>query len=158
MRIKRIFSISVIVIIVTSVFCGCARQKQPGDTVAKINDYEMTLEDFNEEIENSPYTTLKEKSLGQLLDLAIKKQILIQEAQKQGLDRKKSFMKTIERYWEQTLIRELITEKMRQIAKDTPKAEQDKAFDEWAKSLYNKADISINEDILEKMEVQDAGR
>ena len=42
------------------------------------------------------------------LDLEIGKQLLIQEAQRQGLDRNRTFMKTIERNWKQTLIKELL--------------------------------------------------
>jgi hypothetical protein len=47
----------------------------------------------------------------------IRKELLIQEAKKLNLDRKEKFIKTIERYWESTLIRDLMDLKCEEINK-----------------------------------------
>jgi hypothetical protein len=49
----------------------------------------------------------KEAKKGFLEEL-IKKELLIQEAKKLHLDRKEKFVRAIERYWESTLIRDLM--------------------------------------------------
>jgi peptidyl-prolyl cis-trans isomerase C len=43
-----------------------------------------------------------------MLDELITKKILIQEAQKQNFDKDRAFMKEIERYWEQALLKLLL--------------------------------------------------
>jgi len=86
--------------------------------------------------------------------MEIKKQILIQEAQRQGLDRKKSFMKTIERYWEQTLIKELLNEEFKRITQEVPKDKQEEAMNDWMDALYKSADVSINKKVLEEIKLE----
>lgn len=98
---------------------GCARKKGPERIVATINDYNMTVDDFNYEskevlrtgrlIGGVPIT--KED----ILDALITKELLLQEAQKENLDKDRDFMKTIELYWEQTLLKNLLTKKSREI-------------------------------------------
>ena len=51
----------------------------------------------------------------QFLEELIRKELLIQEAKKQKLDQQKKFIQTIERYWESTLIRNLIDLKSEEI-------------------------------------------
>lgn len=133
-------------------FCfGCEQNVGQGKVVAKINNYAMTTEDLKDEVANSPYAS--DMTTQELLDLAIKKQVLIQEAQKEGLDRKKSFLKTIERYWEQTLIKELLNKKIQGIYKTTSdKNEQTKELDDWVNQLYKKANIEIYNDVVKELE------
>jgi len=78
---------------------GCAQQKQGAEVLARVNDYVLTVNDFEDEVQHSPYAGDETLGKEEFLDLMIRKQILIQEAQRQGLDRNESFMKTIERYW-----------------------------------------------------------
>jgi len=46
----------------------------------------------------------------------LEKEILLQEAQQQGLDREKDFMRSIESYWEQALLKLLLQRKSREIS------------------------------------------
>ena len=102
---------------------GCARKKTSERIVAVVNDYKMTVEDFNYE---SREVLRMGRLLGEtpvtkedILDALIAKELLLQEAQKRNLDKDRNFMKTIELYWEQTLIRDLLTKKTREIEKTT---------------------------------------
>lgn len=137
-------------------FCfGCGQKTSDGKVVAKINNYSMTIQDLGDEIEHAPYSAEKENSPENILDLAIRKQVLIQEAQRQGLDRKKSFMKTIERYWEQTLIKELIQKEVAVISQSVSKEKQDEALSNWMDGLYKKAHIEINKEVLKEIKVKE---
>lgn len=49
----------------------------------------------------------------------IRKQLLIQEAQQYNLDREEKFRITIQRYWESTLIRNLLNKKGKQFREET---------------------------------------
>lgn len=103
------------------VAAGCSRKEGPERVVAKINDYTMTADDFNYESKEVLRTG---RLLGEVpvtkedvLDALITKEILLQEAQREGLDKEKDFMKTIELYWEQTLLKKLLIEKSKEIGK-----------------------------------------
>ena len=95
---------------------GCAKKEtEKVPILAKINNYELTVRDFQDEarlIRGSKYLSgnaLKAKQ--DFLDELINKQILIQEAQKMNFDKDKAFMKEIERYWEQALLKLLLKKK-----------------------------------------------
>lgn len=86
-----------------------------GQVVACINNYQLTVDDFKDEatiikcnmsLSRDP-ATLKQE----LLQGMINKKIMLQEAQKLNFDKQKSFMKEIERYWEQALLKLLLKKK-----------------------------------------------
>jgi len=140
-------------IMICAMLCvyGCGSPNGPEDVVAKVDGYNMTIDDFNIEIEHSSHVARRYKELEELLDIAIRKQILIQEAQRQGLDREESFMQTIERYWEQALIKELLDKQIEKMTDSSSRRERTMALDKWVDELYKKSDIKINKDALEKM-------
>ena len=152
--IKREFIWLIVSLLLIACFCAaCSQKPDEKKVVARINDYVMTVKDLKEEIEHAPYSAKQKQNLEEALDLAIRKQILIQEAQRRGLDRKKSFMQTIERYWEQTLIKELIKEQSLKVYKSSATmAEKDKALDVWMDGLYQKAKIKIYRNALKGLE------
>ncbi len=127
------------------------RVRKPQKVLARINNYVMTVEDFKDEIKYSPYAGDETLDIPRLLDLAIRKQVLIQEAQRQGLDREKTFMKTIERYWKQTLIKELLEKETRRIYETVGEDKQSEALNDWTEGLYKKADIKIYENVLQEL-------
>lgn len=133
-------------------FCsGCGKKGNGSQVVARINDYVMTVADMEDEIKYSPYAAEVMENLEKTLDLAVRKQVLIQEAQRQGLDRKKSFMKTIERYWRQTLIKELLEKETQRIYRTVTKEEQVEAMNEWMDGLYEKSNIKIYKKALKEL-------
>jgi len=105
-----------------SLIAGCSSgdNKAENKVVAQINKYKMTMDDIKYEFKNSPYdeaALLKtENGRKQYLDNIIEKEVLLQEAQRQGIDREKDFMKSIENYWEQALFKALLERKSREIA------------------------------------------
>jgi len=101
---------------------GCGRDTGAnGKVIARINDYSLTIEDFMSEADAAFTSRYLPKDHDQakerLLDELITKKILILEAQDKGLDKKKQFMKEIERYWEQSLLKSLVREKSNEVQK-----------------------------------------
>jgi hypothetical protein len=103
---------------------GCSQeQTEKKEILAKINDYKMTLSEFEfqlaQELEMEHDFKLTREAKKEFLDQLIRKELLIQEARKLKLDRREAFVKTIERYWESTLIRDLMELKGKEISQQT---------------------------------------
>lgn len=113
-----------ILMLIGFVLVGCSlcqrEERVRKETAAQINNFKMTAEDIEYELRNLPYdekTLLKSpEGKKKFLERIIEKEILLQEAQELGLDKDKDFMKAIERYWEQTLIKLLLEKKSKEIS------------------------------------------
>ena len=92
--------------------CSGEPEEDPGPVVACINDYEITLKEYETQLASdvsmSEIYTLTEKDKRSFLERLIRKEILIQEATRLKLDQRETFIRAIERYWESTLIRDLM--------------------------------------------------
>ncbi|MFC1623714.1 SurA N-terminal domain-containing protein [Candidatus Omnitrophota bacterium] len=108
-----------------SFFIGCSSASDEGDTriVAEVNRYEMMVKDLEYELKNVPFDEVEflktEDGRKAYIDRLLEKEILLQEAQRQGLDREKDFMKSIENYWEQALLKILVQKKSKEISSST---------------------------------------
>lgn len=162
---RNILSVFIIAFLISSL-CSCGDNpsgKSGEDTriVAKINNYNLTVSDFEDETKFGSSGRNKEE----LLDRLITKKILLREAQKQNFDKDRAFMEEIERYWEQALLKLLLKKKMaelsRSIAVDEglpPEARNDirqkkiqEALDKWVNDLKDRSDIKIYKENLEKV-------
>ncbi len=100
MKNKHIFT----AVMALALAAGCAQGPDKGQVVARINHYEATVDDFMQEAAmNLPGATKD-----QILDDMVTKELLLEQAQKMNLDKDARFMKEIENYWKQTLIKRLI--------------------------------------------------
>ncbi|MBU4376777.1 MAG: SurA N-terminal domain-containing protein [Candidatus Omnitrophica bacterium] len=119
---------------------GCAVKKGEERVLARINDYEMSVEDFNYEssevLRMGRMTGEIPITKKEMLDALITKEVLIQEAVKKGLDKEKAFMKTIELYWEQALLKNLLVNKSDEITQKTVVYEDD--IKRYYDSMQNK--------------------
>lgn len=122
---SRILSALLILFIAIGV-CGCCKNakipaKADESIVADINNYRLTVEDFKSEavitMPNRYPAADWEKARTELLEEIIIKKILLGEAQAKNFDKEKTFMKEIERYWEQALLKLLIKRKTEELAR-----------------------------------------
>ncbi len=117
-------SIYLLLLMLCSLLLFCTQEKKAeNQTLAKINDYVLTLDEFQtqlaQEVRLDKEFKLTEAAKKAFLDQLITKEILIQEAKRLNLDRKEKFIRAIERYWESTLIRDLMEEEGKKIEKRT---------------------------------------
>lgn len=99
------------------IMLGCAKQNDPGPILAKVNDYQITLVEFQERYQNSSSAandTLKSRK--NFLDVLINQKLMLQQAQADGLDKNRDFLKSIERFWEQSLLTQVIKRKSNEIS------------------------------------------
>ncbi len=109
--------IAVLLLLLFTVGCGKAKELPSPNSgfVATINDYKLTVEDFKEDLK----TAVAQKYLAEdpakakrdILEELITRKILVQEAQRENFDKQPNFMKEIERYWEQALIKFFLKQK-----------------------------------------------
>ena len=153
----RIIVVLLLVVLLAGFGAGCAKEpSDPGSAVlAKIGKYELTVDDFENEVKltepNKVLSADPRKAREELLDELIMKKILLQEAERQNLDKGRAFMKEIERYWEQALIKMMILQKIGELSREAvskdPAAMQ-KAFDDWLREIRAKADVKIYKENL----------
>ncbi len=110
---KNIFIAIISVPVFILSLLGCADDRSGNERVlARINDYELSLNEFDRqlfsEMEMDPEFKLTVKAKKAFLEQLIRKELMIQEAMRLKMDREEKFVKAIERYWQSTLIRDLL--------------------------------------------------
>ncbi len=129
--------------------------------LARINDYELTFDNFQRqlaaELELDDSFKLTNEAKRDFLEDLVRKQILIQEAKRLKLDTKDSFVISIQRYWESTLIRNLIDLEGRDIEKRVLVSQEEirKHYDELKDSdatlpPFQDIQENIKEELMEK--------
>ena len=158
-------------LIISGIMSGCcckteSKKLSKKTVIAKINNYVLTVNDFEEEVapraRDISVSPDVEKAKEDALDEIVTKKILLQEAQAQSFDKDAKFMKEIERYWEQALLKLLINKKLSEFSKNIPadiKGELRKKMlqselDKWLTNMRSSAHIKIYKDNLKKVEIK----
>ena len=133
---------------------GCEVSGRQKEIVARVNTYELTKEQFDEEFKNSTYGRIDTpESRRECLNMLINRKLILQEAARKGLDKEKSFLKSIERFWEQSLLKVTMDKKAREISasitEDDIKAYYDKAVSEGKTTQsYEAARAQMRKEVL----------
>ncbi len=156
---KKIFKISIAIFLVSLTVLGCAKKPQ-GKVIATINGNPIYVKDLNREIalsfRRNPMFKVSPQTLENQLNILIDRRLLIQEARKKNLDRTDRFVNTIKAFWEQTLIRDLMAYKNKELGEIAPQEEKDKKelLDEWFSGIRKDADVKVNRDVLKDFKYQ----
>ncbi len=174
--IKKVF----IVVLALYFLTGCSKPpSDKKDVLARIDNYSVYTEDFVDEMSTISDFQRAGKTNEELLQEVIQKKLLLMEAEREGLDKKAPFMKMVERFWEQSLLRSLVEKKMNEfftatyasddeikarVAQTGQKIEAarkviirekvNKKFVEWMDGLKAKAKISIDKRALDKVSIK----
>ncbi len=104
-----------------NLFCCSQEKTKNGKQLAEINDFKLSLSEFQNqlaaELELDKDFKLTKEAKKSFLEEIIRKELLIQEAQRLKLDKKEKFIRALERYWESTLIRDLMEIKGKEISR-----------------------------------------
>ena len=139
---------------------GCGAKDTKKEVIAVIGDYSLYKEDFLSELSLYPPEYRNKVPKEQLLNDIIEKKVLLLEAQRQGLDRDPEFMKMIERFWEQGLLRSLLNKKSDEVLGSIPRTEEDRnkkaseMIKSWIAGLENNAKVKINREALGKITIK----
>ena len=160
MTMLKKISYSIFIMLLIFVFNGCARQKPAKEVLATIDGYSLYVEDFLSEAKLYPPSYREKLTKKQILDDLIQKKLLLQEAQRRGLDKDPAFMKMVERFWEQSLLRSLLEKRSTEILSSIEAPEEERnqkasqMMQEWSDNLKGRAKIQINKEALEKIELK----
>lgn len=80
----------------------------PKDTAMVINGRVITIKEFNR-LQSSPPLYLKTRE--DVIDSIVTRELLIQEAQREGIDKEEAFRQSIQNFYEQSLIKLLLDRK-----------------------------------------------
>jgi len=119
-----------VIIFLAILAAGCTpKESSTGTVLAKVNDSEITKEDFIERINRLPEWARErfqsEEGKKNFLDEIIKEELLFQEAEKQGLNKDKEFQKRLEEFKKMTLISTLLKKEIEEKTKADAKEVRD---------------------------------
>lgn len=112
---KYLYSILIIAIVSTLItFYMLRPEKQPvnDDIALTINDHHLTKKLLQEQAQSSGY---QQDNTEEFLDSFITRELLIQEAQNQAIDKEPSFRKALKTFYEHSLIKVLMDRKVQSI-------------------------------------------
>ena len=120
-----------IFIVFVLIGCGKPENKQ---ILVKVNNYEMTVEEFEEEFKSSGFLLKKNNKQARIdfLQHLINTKLILQDAQNRNFDKEKSFLKAIEKFWEQSLLKVMLDRKEKELQG------QLSASDAEMKAMYDK--------------------
>lgn len=116
-RSSRLLACLVLLTLSTSlIILGCSKEYTGDeDFIATVNKEPIKLKDFQRELairsKQNPAYKITPQAIDEQLNTIIDRRLMIQEAMKSGLANSDDFVRTIQTFWEQTLIRELIEAK-----------------------------------------------
>ena len=147
---KRVLLTNFCIVLVCCWFCGCSTDSPPAEKpLLQVNSFRIGEDEFNRqlkfEMEVDDNFHLSAASRAEFLRDMIETQLLVQEAKKQKLDERERFRQTIERYWESTLIRDLLNGKGDEIRRQTVVSEEE------VRAYYDENKELLSEEPFEKM-------
>jgi len=108
--------------------CGGERSSK-GKIIATVNGESVYVKDLDRSLELSakrdPMFKITPETLKGQVDMLIDKRLLIQEARGKKLDQTDRFINTIKAFWEQTLIRDLVNFKDKEISNTVSVSEEE---------------------------------
>lgn len=128
---KKGLSFVCLICFLVFILAGCRGDKagEKDGPVAVINGYELTREEYEsklvQELDYTQEYKTTPEARAEFLETLIRKEILIQEAVRLGLEKKPEFVRAIEKYWEATLIKNLMEEKNKEIRHTTTVMDKD---------------------------------
>ena len=107
---KRIITISFVGLLL----CGCGRVKEPA--AIKIGDICVNPVEFERAFKNSPYSaTDTPESRRVFLDSYITRMLILKEAVDKRLDKDGEFLRGVESFWQQSLIKIMLDRKIKEL-------------------------------------------
>jgi hypothetical protein len=112
---KTILLLACLVVILN----GCADTTNTPVAI-RIDDFKVTAPEFEEAYRDSSFA--REDSVvsrSQFLDNFLARKLILKEAHAQGLDRDAQFLKDVEFFWQQSLIKLMLDKKIKELALET---------------------------------------
>jgi len=107
----------VFILLLSIIIAGCGRAVEEGELLAKANNYRITKDKFEQEFKESMYGLVDTpQARKQFLDNLITRKLILQDAQDKDFDKEPGFLRMIERFWEQSLLKIALDKKAEEIS------------------------------------------
>lgn len=110
---------SAIILFLSLCILGCSghAQDKKQRTLAKVNNYQIGQYEFEADFKASSYgRTDTLESRKEFLKAIIDRKLILQDAEAKGLDKDAAFLKMIEKFWEQSLLKLALDRKSKEVA------------------------------------------
>ena len=108
--------------------------------VAQVGNYSITQSEFEDAYKNSTHSpSTPVESRRDFLKNMINQKLILLDAERQGLDRNKEFLKMVESFWQQSLLTMALKEKNKEGSN----------LDQWVKNLRDNSKVEINEEYIQ---------
>lgn len=95
--------------------CRQEEARRNDEIVVKVNNHPVYQAEFWERLDSRADMTssshISKEAKKACIDIIVERALIVQEAVKEGLNKEKTFIRSVERYWEQTLISNLLKKK-----------------------------------------------
>lgn len=120
-------------LLISVALLGCGQRGPKKEILAKVNNYEISKDKFEEEFKDSVYGRLDTlDARREFLDNIIDRKLILQDAQLKGLDKQAGFLRMIEKFWEQSLLKIALDKKVEEISASVS------VSDKEVRGLYDK--------------------
>jgi hypothetical protein len=108
---KKLMVIMGVVLLLTG--WGCAKKEK---AAIRIGEIQVTAEEFAEAFKASQFAGAGEAARGEFLDTFISRKLILKEAEELGLDKDARFLQSIQLFWEQSLLKLILANKVKELA------------------------------------------
>lgn len=107
----------ILIFVMLAFISGCTRYDRPKDIVVKVNSYEISRAEFEQEFKDSSFGREDTaQSRREFLNNLIERILIVQDAQKSGLENDPQFLKMVEKFWIQSLLKLALEKKTKDFA------------------------------------------
>ncbi|OQX81415.1 MAG: hypothetical protein B6D56_02455 [Candidatus Omnitrophica bacterium 4484_70.1] len=94
---------------------GCG-QKGKKKAAIKIGKIEVTAQEFEEAFNLSSFAQENSSAKKEFLDTFISRKLILKEAEREGLDKDPEFLRDVQLFWEQSLLKLMLSRKMKSLS------------------------------------------
>ncbi|MCA9392859.1 MAG: SurA N-terminal domain-containing protein [Candidatus Omnitrophica bacterium] len=139
-------------LVMAGVYLVCSpRDIPPAETVITINDHRIPYAEYQRLLKEQGLDMPSAEVEQAFIDNLIRQKLVLQEAQRIGLDRDPEFLATVQRFWEQSLMRVMMEKKLKELqSRPAGHAPNDLRpdIDRWLEELRDNARVKINGKVL----------
>lgn len=114
---------------------ACTKRDKKGETAVKINHYTLTADDFEALFHEYGLNEDTPENRANFLNNLITRKLLLEAAQRRGLDTQKDFLHSIENFWEQSLLKLVVDQRVKEITQKitVTESEMESYYQKWVK-------------------------
>lgn len=116
---KKLIALALLVLLVS----GCVWFGEKEKTAVKIGKVKISPEEFQLAFELSNFA--KEGKKREFLEIFISRKLILLEAEKLGLDKDREFLRDVQDFWEQSLLKLVLAKKIKELAMDVGVSEKE---------------------------------